>query len=167
MMRGLWMVLFVVALVGCQGSVPERDREQAAQAPAVAPDLAPDQTAPATSPQAPPHVPVTSTDDLVGEYRVAGAGGRGIDLPHGITARIDDTAIIVNSGCVKMSWVWFFEDGRLVTERLSPRESCGRELMREESAVAAAFDGAISVGRTPANGVEFAGENGSVLLFGQ
>jgi hypothetical protein len=151
-------------------SCSERDRADPptpVEEPA-SPQAAPAETAVAAPTETPPaNVPVNQTAELVGEYRIAGVDGRDIDLPHGITARIDDTGIIVESGCVMMSWVWFFEDGRLVTEQLFPRESCGRKLLPEEEAIAAAFNGATHVGRTPANGIEFAGENGAVLLFGQ
>jgi hypothetical protein len=160
------IALAALLLAGCS------EAEQAAapapvEGPAARP-AAPVETAVAAPTETPPaNVPVNETAELVGEYRLAGVDGRDIDLAHGVTARIDDTGIIVESGCVVMSWVWFFEDGRLVTEQLFPRESCGRKLLPEEEAIAAAFNGATHVGRTPANGIEFAGENGAVLLFGQ
>jgi len=67
---------------------------------------------------------------------------------------------------VNLAWNWFFENDRLTTERI-PVEGCGRALLPEEEAIGTAFDGATHVGRTPANGIEFGGENGSILLFGQ
>jgi hypothetical protein len=109
---------------------------------------------------------ITDPAALVGEYRVAGVGGQDVDLPHGITASISDAGIHVVSNCVNLSWSWFFEDARLVTER-APVEGCGRGLLPEEEAIVAGFDGATGVARTPANGIEFSGENGSVLLFSQ
>jgi len=115
----------------------------------------------------PPNVPITDLAALTGEYRVAGAGGQEIDLPHAITARIDDTGVLFDSDCVQLSWVWFFEGSRLVTEQLFPRASCGRQLLPEEEAIVAAMNGATSVGRTPANGIEISGRSGSVLLFAQ
>jgi hypothetical protein len=153
-------------LVGCSEAdqaAPPAPIEEPRSPPAAAaetPTAAPSET-PAAS------IAITDVEELAGEYRIAGVDGREIDLPHGITGRIDDTGIIVTSGCVKFSWVWFFEGTSLVTEQLFPRESCGRELLPEEQAIVAAFNGATHVGRTPANGVEFAGENGAVLLFGQ
>lgn len=115
----------------------------------------------------PPNIPMTDLAALVGEYRVAGAGGREIDLPHAITARIDDSGILFESDCVQLSWAWFFEGSRLVTEQLSPRASCGRALLPEEEAIVSAINGATAIGRTPANGIEIGGRSGAVLLFGQ
>jgi hypothetical protein len=45
--------------------------------------------------------------------------------------------------------------------------SCRRALLPEEDAIAAAFDNAGMVRRTPANGIEFTGGGHSVLLFSQ
>ena len=158
------IALAALLLAGCnetkQAEPPTLVEGPTTSPAAEAPTVAPSEAAAA-------NVAITEVESLAGEYRIAGVDGRDIDLPHGITARIDDTGIIVESGCVMMSWVWFFEDGRLVTEQLFPRESCGRKLLPEEEAIAAAFNGATHVARTPANGIEFAGENGAVLLFGQ
>jgi hypothetical protein len=52
-------------------------------------------------------------------------------------------------------------------DQLFPRASCGRMLLPEEEAIVTAMNGAVAVERTPANGIEIRGENGSVLLFGQ
>jgi hypothetical protein len=158
--------LAALLLAGCseaERAEPPTPVEEPASGPATAVET------PAAAPGAAPaaSTAVTEVEQLVGEYRIAGVGGRDIDLAHGITARIDDTGIIVESDCVKLSWVWFFEGTRLVTEQLFPRESCGRKLLPEEEAIVAAFNGATQVGRTPANGIEFSGENGAVLLFGQ
>jgi hypothetical protein len=109
---------------------------------------------------------ITDAALLVGEYRVAGVGGQDIDLPYGITASISDAGIHVVSDCVNLSWSWSLEGARLVTERVAV-EGCARGLVPEEEAVAAAFDGSTGVARTPSNGIEFTGENGSVLLFSQ
>ena len=152
-------------LVGC--SEGERAEPPAPVEEPVSPPAVTEPPVAAPTGALPANAPVTDLDALVGEYRVAGVDGKDIDLPHGITARIDDTGVIVESGCVKLSWVWFFEDGRLVTEQLFARDSCGRKLLPEEEAIVAAFNGAAHVARTPANGIEFSGENGAVLLFGQ
>jgi len=153
------------ALTAC-GDAPREPAERATPAPAPASEAS---AAPVESPtpRAAPNVAIADLAALAGEYRVAGAGGAGIDLPHGISARIDDTGLIVDSDCVQLSWVWFYEGDRLVTEQLFPRESCGRALLPEEEAIVAAMNGATTVGRTPANGIEIGGENGSVLLFSQ
>jgi hypothetical protein len=159
--------LLAAALAACGQRAPEQ-AEQAAPSPATSTAApAADRSPAAVPPPQPSGTPITDLVALAGEYRVAGAGGREIDLPHAITARIDDTGVLVDSGCVQLSWVWFFEDSRLVTEQLFPRASCGRMLLPEEEAIVTAMNGAVAVERTPANGIEIRGENGSVLLFGQ
>jgi hypothetical protein len=148
------------ALAACEsepGPVPAESPRPASSAATEAP-----------APPSPTPLPAAITDAaaLVGEYRVAGVGGQDINLPHGITASISDGGIHVVSDCVNLSWSWSFEGARLVTERV-PVEGCGRGLLPEEDAIAAAFDEATAVVRTPSNGIEFTGENGSVLLFSQ
>ena len=162
----LTVLLLAPALAACGGPAPE-PAEDAAPPAAVSEGPAAPEPSSTPTPTPAPNVAVTDLAALVGEYRVAGAGGKGIDLPHGVTARIDENGMIVDSGCVQLSWMWFFEGNRLVTERLFPRASCGRALLPEEEAIVAAMDGATGIGRTPANGVEIGGEDGAVLLFGQ
>ena len=167
-MRPVFAALLLLVLAACEDPAAER-AEQAAPSPAPAaasPTASVSQPPPQPSPRG-PNVAIADLDALAGEYRVAGAGGRDIDLPHGITARVDGTGMVVDSGCVQLSWVWFFEGSRLVTEQLFPRASCGRALLPEEEAIVAAMNGATAVARTPANGIEIAGENGAVLLFSQ
>jgi hypothetical protein len=156
-------LLIAVALGGCQPSGPApAEREPRASEAAASPSATPQPT-----PSQPASVAITEVEELVGEYRVAGVDGRDINLPYGITARISDVAILVEADCVKLSWSYFFEGTSLVTEQLFPRDSCGRKLLPEEEAIVTAFNGATAVGRTPANGIEFAGENSWVVLFSQ
>jgi hypothetical protein len=154
-----WAVLVALALAACEGEAQRPAEEPQARASSSAP-------APNTSTGASDTIVITDSAALAGEYRVAGAGDRDIDLPHGITARISEEGVHVVSDCVNLSWSWVFEGARLATERV-PVESCARSLLPEEEAIVEAFDGATGVRRTPANGIEFTGENGSVLLFGQ
>ncbi len=167
MRLALATALLVATLAAC-GGPPAETAEQAT--PARASESAVGGTAVPSPAPAPslvePNGAIADLDALGGEYRVAGAGGREIDLPHAITARIDDTGIIVDSGCVQLSWVLFFDGPRLVTEQLFPRASCGRALLPEEEAIVAAMNGASAITRTPANGIEIGGEDG-VLLFSQ
>lgn len=156
----------LAGLTAC-GGPPAEPAEQATPSRAAEPAAAPAPSPTPASAPARPNVAITDLAAIAGEYRVAGAGGREIDLPHAITARIDETGLLVDSGCVQLSWVWFFEGPRLVTEQLFPRASCGRALLPEEEAIVAAMNGATGVARTPANGIEIGGENGAVLLFGQ
>jgi len=117
-------------------------------------------------PQSQPQQAITAASGLVGEYRVAGADGQDIDLPHGITAAIDQTTIRVAADCLNFAWNYRFESSRLVTEA-TPVRSCKRGLLPAEEAVRAAFDAAETVSRTPANGIMFAGGGRKVTLFSQ
>lgn len=158
--------LLAAALTACEEPAPGAAEQGAPSPEAASPTSAAKPSAATPSPHA-RNVPITDLAALAGEYRVAGAGGRDIDLPHAITARIDDSGILFDSGCVQLSWVWSFEGARLVTEQLFPRASCGRALLPEEDAIVAAMNGASGLGRTPANGIEIGGANGAVLLFSQ
>src|SRR5688500_4370756 len=155
-MRSTLLIPVLTVLLGaCQASAPEPTEEATPSSAATAPATAAPSPSPLPTPSpSTPNVAITELGTLTGEYRVAGADGRDIDLPHAITARFDDTGVIVESGCVQLSWVWFFEGARLVTEQLFPRASCGRGLISEEEAIVTAFNTATAVGRTPANGIE-------------
>lgn len=109
---------------------------------------------------------IVSAAELVGEYRIPGADGQDINLPHGISAIIDETTIRVSADCLNFAWDYRFEGSRLVTES-TPVASCRRGLLPEEEAVRAAFDAAEGVRRLPSNGIEFSGGGRSVLLFSQ
>jgi hypothetical protein len=123
--------------------------------------------APAATPgDAPAANLIASAQSLAGEYRVAGVDGADINLPHGISAEITADRIAVTSDCINLGWTYHFQNGALATERV-PMASCRRALLPEEGAIAAAFDNAGMVRRTPANGVEFTGGGHSVLLFSQ
>jgi len=141
-------VLFAGALSGCLPAAEGEPRPPVTPATAV------------------PEGALAGPQALVGEYRVAGADGESINLPHGVAARIATDRIEVSAGCIGLAWSYAFEGGRLVTERV-PATSCRRALMPQEQAIAEAFDAAQGVRRTPANGIEFSGGGRSVLLFSQ
>jgi hypothetical protein len=161
-MTRLFIGVAALLLAGCSDvdqAEPPTPIEEPASAPAPATAAAPAKTFPANA-------AITEAGELVGEYRVAGVNGRDIDLPHGITARINPASIHVTSDCVNVAWSWFLEGTRLVTERV-PVEGCGRGFLPEEEAIVTAVDSADKASRTPANGLEFSGGGHSVLLFGQ
>ena len=109
---------------------------------------------------------ISSTDRLVGEYRIAGVDGEGIDLPYGITASITAARIVVSADCVRMEWTYRFEGAVLVTER-TPTAGCKRGLNEVEQAIGEAFDAATQVALDTSNGYEFAGGGHTVTLFTQ
>lgn len=103
---------------------------------------------------------------LMGEYRVAGVDGQDINLSHGISASISDREIEVLSDCIRLKWTYTLADGMLAADRM-PAMSCRRALLPEEQAISRAFDDAVQVRRTAANGIEFSGEGHRVTLFSQ
>lgn len=105
-------------------------------------------------------------ESIEGLYRVAGVDGRDINLPHGITATIDGSQIEVHSQCVRFTWTYRFEGGRLITEPI-PQVICQRAQYAEEQAIDAALTAAERVRRTAANGLEFSGGGHSITLFSQ
>ena len=151
-MKGWAAVGALFAAAGCAQQAPD----QAAPDPSATGFSSPAQTA--ATQLAPP--------SLAGEWRVAGVGGKQIDLPHAISASISANRIKVSSQCVKMEWSYRFEGPRLVTEPI-PIIVCDRGRFPEELAIEAALDAATRVSRTPGNGVEIASGVGSVLLFSQ
>ena len=118
-------------------------------------------------PAPPPETPaISSAAELAGEYRVAGVDGSDIDLPHAVTASIDESRIHLVSDCVNLAWTYRFAGELLATEQ-APVESCARGYDATEQALLAAFDVADTVRRTPENGVQFSGGGHSVTLFSQ
>ena len=147
-MRLTGALALLLALAGCDRS-PE---------PAPIPD--------AETGSAPAGELVASSESLAGEYRVAGVGGKEIDLPYAITASVSADRIHLVADCVNLAWSYHFEDGILATERVAV-EGCGRGLTAEEEALAAAFDGADQVSRLPSGAYEISGRGPSAMLFTQ
>lgn len=102
----------------------------------------------------------------VGEYRVAGADGADIDLPHAITVSVTADTIAVTSQCVTPRWTYRYEDGRLRTEPIV-EPICDRGRYPAEEALSAVFDDPREITRTSANGIRIAGGGRSVTLFSQ
>ena len=148
-MRGS-LVLLMVLLAACNRA----DDPPPPAEPAAAPALAESRE------------PILSPERLAGEYRVAGVGGAGIDLPYGISASITQDRIHLTADCVNVEWAYLLVDGKMQTARV-PVEGCARGLNHTEEALVEAFDGAERVARTPANGYEFTGRGPSATLFTQ
>lgn len=157
-------LVMATALAACQPSTQvSPDVEETPAAPVAGPAAEPTSAVPDEGPVA---GAIVSSADLVGEYRVPGVDGQDIDLPHGISATIDDTTIRVSADCVKFAWSYRFEGAHLLTEA-APIVTCERGLLPEEEAVQAAFEAAETVRRLPSNGIEFSGGGRSVILFSQ
>lgn len=109
---------------------------------------------------------IASPEAFAGEYRVAGVDGMDLNLPHGVTAVIDESRIEVASDCIRFAWTYRFEAQMLVTEQ-APVASCRRAVLPLEQALSDAVEAADIVRRTPANGVELTGGGRSLTLFNQ
>ncbi len=103
---------------------------------------------------------------LIGEYRVAGAGGLEVDLDWAITLSITADRIALQSQCVTPSWRYAYRDGAISTEAI-PTPICERALAPVEQAAIDALDGATTVRRSPANAVLIEGAGGAITLFSQ
>lgn len=111
--------------------------------------------------------PITSAENLVGLYRVAGLDGIDMAKLHrGMSVQITGDTIDVLENCVTTNWSYRFEGERLVTTA-NEGPTCRRALMQEESLLIHGFTGAQKVSRTAANGILFEGTGGSVTLFSQ
>jgi hypothetical protein len=150
-MRGS-LVLLVVLLAACNRADDPPPPAEPAAAPA---------PAPAESGE-----PILSPERLAGEYRVAGVGGEGIDLPYGISVSITHDRLHLTADCVNVEWAYLLVDGKMQTARV-PTEGCARGLNDTEEALVEAFDGTERVARTPANGYEFTGRGPTATLFTQ
>ncbi len=157
-MNNAWsaLLLVLVLLSGCE-SKPE---VTAAEPPSV------DESSQITSARAP--IPaVSATERLTpGEYRVAGADGAEINLPHAITLTITPLEIRLASQCFTPRWRWRYVGEALETERI-PEAMCERTRYPAELAAEAVFEQPDSIERTPANGIEISGGSHSLLLFSQ
>lgn len=111
-----------------------------------------------------PGVPAPAT--IVGEYRVAGAGGREVDLGWAITVSINEDKIRLASQCVTPEWRYRYAGGSISTE-IVPIPICERGRAPVEEAAIAAVDGATDVRRTPGNAIVIDGPGGSITLFSQ
>lgn len=153
------LVLLVVLLAACSEADPPAPPE-ASEAPVASVPAAASPSPVATGDR------ILSPERLAGEYRVAGVGGQGIDLPYGISASISADRILLTADCVNVEWAYLLVDGKMQTARV-PTEGCARTLNDTEAALVEAFDGAerVSVGR--ANGYEFSGRGPSATLFTQ
>lgn len=126
----------------------------------------------ATDPPAPGNNPavadgvIMAPAALVGEYRVAGVDGQDINLSHGVSASISEQEIEILSQCIRFKWTYTLSNGVLAAAQ-TPVMSCRRALLPDEEAISRAFDQAVQVRRTPANGIEFSGEGHTVTLFSQ
>ncbi len=150
-------ILAPLMLAACTAAPPaERDEASPASAPAQAP------SATATAAPIAPAVIVA----LPGEYRVAGVDGGDIDQPYAIAASITGQRIHVTADCLNFAWSYTLQANRIATTRVAV-EGCARGPTRAEEAMVAAFDGARTVARTPANGIELRGPEHVVTLFSQ
>jgi len=100
-----------------------------------------------------------------GEYRLAGADGAAVDLPHAITVSVSENEIRMVSGCINERWPRRTGEGPLTATLPAP--SCRRALFPAEQAASAVFGNIEQVSRTPENGWLVEGGGHSVTLFSQ
>ena len=120
---------------------------------------------------------IAAVGDLVGEYRVAGIDGAGLQADFGIAVSIDGPMLSYEPTCAGFVWT-IAEDAGAFTFTRSPgfgptRQPdgtiavCAVAVPPEMERLGAAVDAARRAWRTPANGVLLEGGGRSVLLFSQ
>lgn len=127
---------------------------------------APDESVGASSPAAPPVSTPTFERLPIGEYRLAGADGADVNVPHGISVSVTADTIAIASQCVTPRWTYRYEQGRLRTEPII-EAICDRGRYPAEEALSAVFDDPQAILRTPSNGFEVSGGGHSVTLYSQ
>lgn len=101
-----------------------------------------------------------------GEYRLAGADGADVNLPHAITVTVSEDTIALASQCVTPRWTYRHEEGLLVTQSI-PDPVCERGRYPAEDAAIAVLDSPETILRTPENGWFLAGSGHAITLFSQ
>ena len=146
--------------------------EQPTQAPADRTDPATETRQPASPPTAAPFAQVSS---LAGEWRVAGIDGLSRDEPIGLSLTGDDQQLWWQPRCAGMARNYRV-DGQMISfgSTLPPAPAgsppppvCAIGLPPRLSEVFRALDDAVSITRTPENGVVISGPSHSLTLFSQ
>lgn len=157
-MKPVASLCLLLLAAACQPPPPSAPVDAASEAASEAEAVMPDQLS----------APISSMADLAGEYRVAGIDGEPLNESFGIALTIDPAFIRFDTECGEMFWATDVAGGALFTNRLpaEPR-SCDTPVHPRLLQLAGVIDAASRAGRTPANGVELAGNGRSVLLFSQ
>lgn len=134
----------------------------------------PDQS-PATRPAPPPEAPVPAAVELsaqvvslAGAWRVAGIDGRSFDEPVGLSLTGDEQQLWWEPRCAGVARAYRIDGGRITfasTQPPGPVCEIGQPPRLDE--VVRALDGAVSISRTPNNGILISGPDHSALLFSQ
>lgn len=158
MLRSI-LLLLCLAVAAC---------EQPTQTPANRVD-------PASKPPPPAAAPVAQVSSLVGEWRVAGIDGLSLDEPIGLSLTGDDQQLWWEPRCAGMARTYRI-DGQMISlgSTLPPAPAgspppavCAIGLPPRLSEIFRALDGAVSITRTPNNGVVISGPGHSLTLFSQ
>lgn len=163
-MRKLPPCIVVAALGACTPDAQPPEREESS--PPVAVEQSTTSAAPQPSPAADP-VPSGAKMVLpVGEYRLAGADGQGVDLGHAITVSVTEREIRLASQCVTPRWTYRIEQGRMATEAVV-EPICDRGRYPAEEAASAVFGSPERIEKTEANGWRISGGGRTITLFSQ
>lgn len=130
---------------------------------------------PASTPEPPPPVqrqapePSAQVGSLAGAWRVAGIDGRSFDEPVGLSLTGDNAQLWWEPRCAGMARAYRIEGQRITFASTQPPGTpvCDIGLPPRLEEVIRALDTAVSVSRTPNNGVLISGPAHSVLLFSQ
>lgn len=149
------LLIVLAALAACGQADPAK---QTAPAPESAPPV-----------QRPAVEPAAQVGSLSGAWRVAGIDGRSFDEPVGLSLTGDDAQLWWEPRCAGMARAYRIDGQRITFASTQPPGSpvCDIAPPPRLDEVFRALDGAVSVSRTPNNGVLISGPAHSVTLFSQ
>lgn len=154
-------LLLLAALAACDEASPRPGTGNDGKAP------------PAAS--LPPVEPAAGVDSLAGEWRVAAIDGRSFDEPVGLALSGDDQQLWWAPRCAGVARTYLIQGTTVSfgsTEPPMPAGSppppvCSIGLPPRLRDVVRALDDAVSIRRTPSNGVIIAGPNHDLTLYSQ
>ncbi|MEO7276821.1 MAG: hypothetical protein ABIW33_02215 [Sphingomicrobium sp.] len=118
--------------------------------------------------QRPAGTAVPDSAGVVGEWRIAGIGGKATDQPFAITASILPNEIHAFSQCVRWRWRAQIRDGETKLTPLPLAEPpCARARTGEETAFERAMNEARYAVRRGDGSLVLAGPAGEIILFTQ
>ncbi len=121
-----------------------------------------------TAPALPAGEKVGSSDEIRGEWRIAGVAGQSVDQSEAITASILAEEIHAVAGCVRWNWRYQVSDGALSIERRpSASPTCLRPLTPIERRFETAMLRSTFAVRRPDGSLVLAGASVEVVLFTQ
>ncbi len=157
------LLLLFVAVAACEQPIQTSEKLPDPQREALRPRLPPTVGEPA------------QVDSLIGEWRVAAIDGRSVEESYALSMAGNDERLWWEPGCAGIARTYRIEGQRITFAPIRspavvgspPRPVCPIGPPPRLRDVVRALDSAVSVARTPTNGVLISGPSHSVTLFSQ